>query len=496
MRPHTSQKNSDRAIRWSIFLTLIISFSYFLPRWADWSQNSRLDLTLAIIDQGTFRIDDYYQNTGDYAYFEGHYYLDKAPGPSFLAVPVYAIIKPVLNLRIVESVLERISQSEAFSATLDEGGTGALLDKIKFMLVLYLVTIVISAFPSALLGVLLYNQLGDFNLDPAWRIILVLTYGLLTPAFAFSGQFFSHQLCSFLLFGAFWIVDRIEKFNTKRAWLFLAGLMMGWSVISEYPTALIAAGILVFFISNKSNRKQIGWMILGGVLPGILLAVYDYSIFHTILPVGYNYSVNYQEQHSVGLVSIGLPRLDALWGITFSPYRGLFFLSPVLLLGVVGFLIWWQSGIRRKTWWLALWAVISFFLFNGSSVMWQGGFSVGPRYVLPMLPFLVLGIAALTNKVGKSRGYKILYSVLGLWSFFAVWSETIGGQSFPDWRQNPLFTYSIPNLAQGNIARNLGMAIGLDGWRSLLPLGFLYLLLSFVIVLLLRRQKILGIKAD
>ncbi len=40
-----------------------------------------------------------------------------------------------------------------------------------------------------------------------------------------------------------------------------------------------------------------------------------------------------------GVEGIGLPRLDALWGVTFSPYRGLFVLSPFLLLALPGLFI-------------------------------------------------------------------------------------------------------------------------------------------------------------
>ena len=116
---------------------------YFLPRWADWGANSRLNLTLAIVEQGTLSIDDYYENTGDYAYFEGHYYLDKAPGPSFLAVPVYAAAYPILNMEPVQNILTRVAESGAFSGTLNEEGTGLLPEKIYDFLVLYWVTVVV-----------------------------------------------------------------------------------------------------------------------------------------------------------------------------------------------------------------------------------------------------------------------------------------------------------------------------------------------------------------
>jgi hypothetical protein len=93
------EKNRERTVEILLFFILIVNYSYFLPKWADWSQNSRMDLILAIVDQGSLAIDDYYKNTGDYAYFEGHYYLDKAPGPTFLAVPVYAAVAPSCSPR-------------------------------------------------------------------------------------------------------------------------------------------------------------------------------------------------------------------------------------------------------------------------------------------------------------------------------------------------------------------------------------------------------------
>ena len=122
-------KSSDRSIKILLFVILLFSFVYFLPRWADWGTNSRLNLTLAIVEQGTLSIDDYYQNTGDYAHFEGHYYLDKAPGPSFLAVPVYALTRPILNLKPARAVLNRPCLKWCFFCHFERGRFGSITGK-------------------------------------------------------------------------------------------------------------------------------------------------------------------------------------------------------------------------------------------------------------------------------------------------------------------------------------------------------------------------------
>ncbi len=454
-----------------IFLLFFLTYAYFFPRWASWSQNSRLDLTMALVDKGSLNIDDYYTNTGDYAEFEGHFYTDKAPGVSFLGVPVYAAYRAVASLPPVTRLMEKIARSPAFEATLNPEGTGVALDKLYFMGALYAVTMTTIALPAALLGVLLYIYLGRvFPGEEVLRLSVVLIYALATPAFAYGGMLFSHQLTAFLLFAAFFRVTGATQREAAALPLFGAGFLAGWAVISEYPAALIAIAIGLYALWKRPSWKTALWMGLGALIPGLLLMGYDYAIFHTILPVGYKYSVNYHDLHDQGLISLTGPNLPALWGITFGTLRGLFFLSPVLLLAVPGFWWWRRSGERTAEWGLSLWAALSFLLFNGSSIMWQGGYAVGPRYLLPMLPFLMPAFAWGLRRVWMSPAGRAVTGALLGWSLFAVWAETLGGQSFPDWTPNPLFNYSLPYWREGNIARNLGMALGLEGAASLLPL--------------------------
>lgn len=91
-----------------LFLILLACYAYFPPRWADWNQNSRLNLTLAIVDDGSFQIDRFVANTGDYAKYNGHYYSDKAPGTSFLAVPMYAAVRPALQTAPAQRIINRV----------------------------------------------------------------------------------------------------------------------------------------------------------------------------------------------------------------------------------------------------------------------------------------------------------------------------------------------------------------------------------------------------
>jgi hypothetical protein len=473
-----------------LFFTLLLAYAYFFPRWASWSQNSRLNLIISIVEDGSLTIDRFCrdqggltdaqgkplsecENTGDYAKLNGHFYSDKAPGLAFLGVPPYAAFKAIAALPPVARGIERLAQSKAFASTLQEGGSGLQTEKITYALALYFVTVITISIPAALLGVLLYLTLQRLGLPPQVSFGAALIYGLATPAFAYGGMLFSHQLIAFLVFAAFYLAFIPARGNVSTGRLMAIGLLSGWAVITEYPSVLIAAAVGVYALWKQPRPAALLWLALGALIPAGLLLAYDYAAFGTLLPVGYQYSALYTQEggaHTSGFLSLTYPHVEALWGITFGSFRGLFFLSPVLLLAVAGFVRWWKAASARAEWALALWAVISFFLFNGSSVMWQGGFAVGPRYLLPMLPFFALGLGFALEAVIRPRWGRAALGILTLWSLLAVWIETIGGQSFPDWTPNPLFHYSLPNVLAGDIARNLAMAVGLRGVWGVLVL--------------------------
>jgi hypothetical protein len=486
-RDHVQLDPAERLVQITLVVLLTVAFVYVLPRWADWSQNSRLNLTLAIVDDGTLSIDRYYENTGDYALFEGKHYTDKAPGPSFLAVPVYVAVRPILHTAVAQRLIDRIARSAAFATTLRAEGTGLLKAKVYYAVVLYICTIFISALPSAVLGAMLYQLLRLFGLGIGWAAGVVVIYGLATTAFPYAGAFFSHQLTAALSFGAFYIGYLVRHGRIAPPWVMAAGLMLGFAVISEYPTALLALGVGLYMLSAlRGQRRWTVAFVLSAVPPVLLLMAYNWAIFRTPLPVGYRYSERYTELHGEGLLSVTYPHAEAWWGITFGSFRGLFYVSPVLLLAAVGFWPWWRSGRMRAEWAVCVWATVGLLLFNGSSAMWQGGYSVGPRYVVAMLPFLTMGLGAFVLAWGDRRWARGLTWALAAWSFVVVWALTLAGQNYPDWTPAPLFNYALPRLLAGDVARNLGMAVNLRGWQSLLPLAAI---LAILVVLLVKAAR-------
>jgi hypothetical protein len=464
-----------------LLLLFLLSYSYFFPRWAEWNQNSRLDLTMAIVDQGTFRIDDYYENTGDYALFEGHYYTEKSIGPSLVAIPFYAAFKGFTATPLWSQFLDLARSNEAFSATLQEGGTGLLSDKIYFAAAMYVVTFFTVSIPSAIMNVIFYRFLGRFSTNRGLRVFLILMFGLGTNWFTYSGLFYHHPQSTFALLLSFILLFRMRRSEVGWKWLWAVGFLWSFALISEYSTVLIVTALFVYTIVFVPDKRRIGPLVAGGAPLVLFFFVYNYICFKTPLPVGYLYDPNYTELHHTGLVTVTYPKLDILWEITFGRYRGLFFVSPFLLLAVPGFFYFWRERQYRAEFWVCLASTVSFILINSSSSVWWGGFAVGPRYLIPMLPFMTLSIIFFLNRIRDVTWARASAYALGILSVLIVWIETISGQSLPDFERNPLFNYSLPRFFAGDIARNVGMVLGLSRWYSLIPLGLMVATLLFLL---------------
>jgi hypothetical protein len=105
---------------------------------------------------------------------------------------------------------------------------------------------------------------------------------------------------------------------------------------------------------------------------------------------------------------------QGIYGLLFSPSRGLFLLSPVTILGVIAS---WQL-IRQKEWSLFLLAGMAFggiFTISAYS-LWHGGHSIGYRHIL--ISAMILGMLSsfLVNKY--KSGLRLAAIILLLFSSF------------------------------------------------------------------------------
>lgn len=482
----------QQRIPFLLFLLLLACYSYVFPRWADPNQNSRLDMVVAIVEKNTFQIDDYVANTVDYAKVGSHYYSDKAPGAAFLGIPVYIALKYFIDSPLSQRITERIGQSQAFSTTLRAQGSGVYAEKVRFALAQVALALVVSAIPTALLGTLLYLSLKGVGVPATISLIVALGYALLTPAFAYANAIYGHQLSAALLFGVFYL-NLPNRPPLRVPHLLLIGFLLGYSVISEYPSVLIAAILFVYTFYRLYTQKRVA-LIFYTVLSGGLVAagwmLYNTLVFGGPLNLGYSHSELWTAQHDTGFMSLTLPHWDALWGMSFGLFRGLFILSPWLLLFVPGLYIWWISAQVRCAWWICVASIVAMTLFNASSVMWWGGYAIGPRYLLPAVPFMAFAAAFAFVQWQRQRWFRSLAALLFFCSALFTWGLTLADQAFPpDSLYNPLVEYALPNWQQGNIARNFGTLLGLKAEASLLPLLLIIGIVGSCLFMLSRKNR-------
>ena len=180
---------------------------------------------------------------------------------------------------------------------------------------------------------------------------------------------------------------------------------MGFTIVTELPTIPLVALLGLYAIWVIRRPGPIVLMAVGGFLPLAIMGVYHNAIFGTPFTVAYLHHVNpvWKAQFGSGVLSANSFQIETLWGLTFSAYRGLFFTSPVLLAAVVGFGVLARQADKRAEWLVSLAIVVSLLFIYSSSLDWNGGYSAGARYLVPMLPFLVWPLAAVFDVIERQR---------------------------------------------------------------------------------------------
>ncbi|WP_374294740.1 hypothetical protein [Sphingomonas sp.] len=383
-------------MRAALFLLIWFSCAWF----GSWEFNpnnaTRMFAAVAIVEDGSAQIDAFAPMTIDKAMFDGHAYLDKAPGMTLMALPAVWFADRVTGERAADHAL----------AVQDPG----------FERYMRLRTRIAAATGPALLtaiaAVLLFDMALMVTGSAAGALFASLGYALGTPVWGWSTTIFGHAAVAALFVIAAWGGMR----GGVRG-LAVAGLALGWAAVVEYQAVLAGSVIAVWAIWRAWSKPQAGRaiavLIAAGILALLPLLAYNLFAFGTVFRVGYSGVVGFEGMQQ-GLFGLTVPRMDVLKAILFSVRRGLIWVAPVLALAVPGLCLLVEDRRTRDVGIMAVGVVVIALLVNAAYVYWDGGNSTGPRHAMPLAGLAALGLAALWAELRSTWARVTACAVLAL----------------------------------------------------------------------------------
>ncbi len=333
---------------------------------------------------------------------EGRLYAAKAPGPSVLAAPVLWLLR----------LFGPIGKSEAVFA-------------LRWIWIIL---------PTLIFWILLRRCLLDADIPEEIALAVTLAGALGSLSLTYGQMFAGHQLAALALGAAY-----LSGFWKCRP--ALVGFFAAAAVAMEYPSAPAAAILIAGFLQQAGWRRARG--VLLGALPwAMVVAQFHWSAFGSPFSTPYGHLENpaFVQDIAPGFLGISLPTLERIYGSLFSPYLGLFFWAPWILLAVIP---------RRSV----PFAIIAYYLvFQITHALWRSGWVIGPRYITPLVPFAAISAAfALRDRPRLLPIFRGLAAA----GIAATCLASSVCQGFPLEVKNPLREVVWPLLSNGWIPPNL-----------------------------------------
>ncbi|MBK8597194.1 MAG: hypothetical protein IPP07_05800 [Holophagales bacterium] len=408
-----------------LFAVLALLVVPVFPHFVSPNELTRWALAAAVVEDGSLEVTERARLLGprmeDVAEVEGRLYSNKAPGTTLAALPGYLAARPFAGPPSASSLRLSLTAMRLAGATL----------------------------PVLLLAVLFARLAPEEGRTEA-------LFGLLfaTPLFAYSLLLFAHALVAACLFGAWAALFAPGTGAASASRDVAAGLLLGLAVFSEYPAAIPA--LVLVGVAAWGAPARLLRIVVGGLPFAALLAAHNAACFGSPfrLSSGLEKDPSFRALASQGLFGVGLPRPSILARLLLDPSKGLLVFTPLLLLFPSGL-----AAARRRLpprSFVALVLVpLALLLTYGGYPNWHGGFTVGARYLVGALPFLLLPLAFVR--------WGPLATALAGASTAAVALTTLVFPFVPPGFPLPWGSFAAPLLAKGLVAPNLLHLV----WRPL-----------------------------
>jgi hypothetical protein len=431
-----------------LYAVLAVVVIPVFPHFVSPNEVSRWVLAAALVDRHSVEVTPYASLVGsrfeDLSLVNGRLYSNKAPGGTLVGLPGYAAARLVVGPASGSTMRISLTAMRLGAATV----------------------------PALFLGFLFIRagaRLGATDNRIAFALCILL-FG--TPLFAYGLLNFAHALGAAGLFGAWVLLFTLpgQRGTSARSETgdrpgtiplldrqpqFAAGALIGLAVLSEYPSA-VAAIVLLGCALPRLRTAGLIKAAAGGAPFAIILGLYNALAFGSpfILSSGNERSPEFRALASHGLFGIGLPSLSNLLGLLADPGRGLFVFSPVLLVALA-LLPSMRRRIDRGAFLALTLAPLALLLTYAGYPNWHGGWTVGGRYLVAVMPFLVAPLLAGAEAGRSSKQFFAIEPALAGASILAVVLTSLVFPFVPNAFHWPWASFALPILMRGFVAPNL-----------------------------------------
>lgn len=425
------------------------------------NENVRFYMTAALVEEGRYEIDTMRERFGyvnDAAVRDGHHYSVKAPGTSLLGVPGYAAYRQ-------------------FTATF-----GRRFDRTEALWVCRFSACIV---PTLLFLYAFHGWLHRRGHHPALRDAVFFSVALGSLLYGYGMLFVSHTLSAAVAFASFMLLSEMAwqaptgtPAGSRIAWrAFASGVLAALTTLFEYPGLLCSVVLTIyalFVLKSRGGLRSIAAYAAGGMLPTLALMHFQWRAFGSPWTPGHLMVENpaFRAEHAQGLYgAVGL-NPAALHGLLTQLGAGLFPLTPVLVFSVLGFYVLVRTRSQRAEALCAMSLSVLTVLSIACMLLWRGGWTIGPRYLAVLVPFLgwlaLEGLAHLARRAPRLA----IACALGT-TATGMLASGLPSAYYP--HLPPELTRPLPQLFAVLIAHdyappNAGAWFGVYGSASMLPL--------------------------
>ena len=226
----------------------------------------------------------------------------------------------------------------------------------------------------------------------------------------------------------------------------------------------------------------------------------------------FEYSFKTESGYGLGPTS---PIHVGVFGLLFSPGAGLFIFSPILFTIFISFFDFYRKN--QSSFFIFLIYFAGVLVFFGNLETWHGFVSWGTRYLLPIIPFLMIPLAASIEKRSNTSFRTLVFILGGIGAFFSfmwliqdvswfVWGPfggdtglySLGVAGVHNLHLNPvvLWTFEYSQLTQSIILAFNHLQVDLFLFKLLGPIITTLVLLGIIIPLILVLKSVVSSKQN